>query len=84
MPRYLILSGHFYILPTTLDAVVVYKKCTFYVFVLFYKNKRGDIVFYNAHDGEFEKDFGKLIVQINFQKNLLIADMQLIMREDKV
>ena len=48
------------------------------------KNKKHDLGIYKSHDGQFEKDFGKLHAQIGYQKNLIIADMQLIMRKDKV
>lgn len=48
------------------------------------KNKKHDLGIYKSHDGQFEKDFGKLHTQIGYQKNLIIADMQLIMRKDKV
>ena len=48
------------------------------------KNKKYDLGIYKSHDGQFEKDFGKLHAQIGYQKNLIIADMQLIMRKDKV
>lgn len=48
------------------------------------KNKKHDLGIYKSHDGQFEKDFGKLHAQIGYQKNLTIADMQLIMRKDKV
>lgn len=48
------------------------------------KNKKDDLGVYNLHDGEFEKDYGQIHAQINYQKNLLVADMHLIMRKDKV
>lgn len=48
------------------------------------KNKKDDLGIYNLHDGEFEKDYGQIHAQINHQKNLLVADMHLIMRKDKV
>ena len=48
------------------------------------KNKKDDLGVYNLHDGEFEKDYGQIHAQINHQKNLLVADMHLIMRKDKV
>lgn len=48
------------------------------------KNKKHDLGIYKSHDGQFKKDFGKLHAQIGYQKNLIIADMQLIMRKDKV
>ena len=48
------------------------------------KNKKHDLGVYKLHDGEFEKDYGQIHAQINHQKNLLVADMQLIMRKDRV
>ena len=48
------------------------------------KNKKDDLGVYKLHDGEFEKDYGQIHTQINHQKNLLVADMHLIMRKDKV
>lgn len=48
------------------------------------KNKKDDLGIYNLHDGEFKKDYGQIHAQINHQKNLLVADMHLIMRKDKV
>ena len=48
------------------------------------KNKKDDLCVYNLHGGEFEKDYGQIHAQINHQKNLLVADMHLIMRKDRV
>lgn len=48
------------------------------------KNEKHDLGVYKLNDGEFEKDYGQIHAQINHQKNLLVADMQLIMRKDKV
>lgn len=48
------------------------------------KHKKTDLGFNKLHDGEFEKDYGKIHAQINYQKNLLLADMQLLIRHDKV
>lgn len=48
------------------------------------KNKKHDLGVYKLHDGEFEKDYGDIHAQINHQKNLLVADMQFIMRKNKV
>ena len=48
------------------------------------KNKKRDLGIYKTHDGEFEKDFGKLHAQIGYQKNLIVADMQAVMCKDKV
>ena len=48
------------------------------------KSKKDDLGVYNLHDGEFEKDYGQIHAQINCQKNLLVADMHLVMQKDKV
>lgn len=48
------------------------------------KNKKHDQWVYKLHDSEFEKDYGKILAQINNEINLIVSDMQLIMREDKV